>query len=74
MARKHELMVSNRWKTRTIVGGALVGAFAGLIAAWLLTRRADKQGRESAVTPMEAVQLGALVFGLLRAIAALGEK
>jgi gas vesicle protein len=60
-------------KTKTIFLGALIGAIAGLIAAMLLNRRAEKQELETAITPGEGLKLGVLVFGLLRAIAALGD-
>jgi ABC-type Mn2+/Zn2+ transport system permease subunit len=73
MAKKNEIVVRNS-KTQTLLVGALVGAFAGLTGAFLLNRRASRQGREAALTPVEGLQLGILVFGLLRAIAALGEK
>ena len=59
--------------TRTILFGALIGAFTGLIAAVLLTRRAEKNERETAITTGESLKLGVLVFGLLRAIASLGD-
>lgn len=73
MAKKYQITVRNSWKTRTIVSGALIGACAGLVAASLLTRRAEREQRESAITPVEGLKLGILVFGLLRAIAALGD-
>jgi gas vesicle protein len=60
-------------KSRTILFGALIGAFTGLIAAVLLTRRAEKAERETAITTGEGLKLGVLVFGLLRAIASLGD-
>jgi gas vesicle protein len=60
-------------KSRTILFGALIGAFTGLIAAILLTRRAEKNERETAITTGEGLKLGVLVFGLLRAIASLGD-
>ncbi len=60
-------------KGRTILLGALIGAFTGLIAALLLTRRAEKSERETALTTGEGLKLGVLVFGLLRAIASLGD-
>jgi gas vesicle protein len=68
------MSVRSSWKTRTILGGALVGAFAGLAAAYLLTQRAEREGRETAITPGEGVKLGVLVLGLLRAIASLGNE
>lgn len=60
-------------KSRTLLFGALVGAFTGLIAAMLLNRRAEKNETETALTAGEGLKLGVLVFGLLRAIASLGD-
>jgi gas vesicle protein len=57
----------------TILLGVLIGAATGLIAAMLLTRRAEKNERETAITTGESLKLGVLVFGLLRAIASLGD-
>jgi hypothetical protein len=44
-----------------------------LIAAALLNRRADSKEAGTALTTGEGVKIGALVFGLLRAIASLGD-
>ena len=52
--------------------GALIGAVTGVVAAVLLTRRAEKNERETAITTGEGLKLGVLVIGLLRAIASLG--
>jgi hypothetical protein len=60
--------------SRVIIGGALIGAITGLIAAVLLTRRAERSGSETALTTGEGMKLGVLVFGLLRAIASLNEE
>ena len=59
--------------SRNILLGALIGAVTGLVAAMLLTRRAEKNERETALTAGEGLKLGVLVFGLLRAIASLGD-
>ena len=59
--------------SRVLLGGALIGAMTGLIAAMLLNRRAEKNETETAITAGEGVKLGVLVFGLLRAIASLGD-
>ena len=59
---------------KTILVGALIGSGAGVIAAMLLHRRAKKQARETMISPSEAIQLGLLVFGLFRAISALGNE
>jgi gas vesicle protein len=60
-------------KSKIIFFGALIGAVTGLIAALLLTRRAEKNESETAITTGEGLKLGAMVFGLLRAIASLGD-
>ena len=60
-------------KNRVILGGALLGALIGIVAALLITRRAEKNERETAITTGEGIKIGALIFGLLRAIASLGD-
>ena len=71
---KNEMVVSEAWKTRTIMGGALVGACAGLVGAYLITRRAVREGREEPITPTEGLKIGIMVAGLLRTIATLGDE
>lgn len=61
-------------KSKTLFFGALIGAVTGLIAATLLNRNAEKKEKESAITTGEGMKLGVLVFGLLRAIASLGDE
>jgi len=61
-------------KSKTLFFGALIGAVTGLIAASLLNRRAEKSEKESALTAGEGMKLGMLLFGLLRAIASLGDE
>lgn len=61
-------------KRNLLLMGALIGAFTGLVAAMLLQRRAEKQESKTAITVGEGLKLGALVFGLLRAIASLGDE
>jgi gas vesicle protein len=60
-------------KSRIMLSGALGGALIGLIASMLITRRAEKNRRETAITAGEGLKLGILVFGLLRAIASLND-
>ncbi len=57
--------------TKLLLGGALIGATTGLIAAMLLNRSAEKNESETAITAGQGIKLGVLVFGLLRAISAL---
>lgn len=60
-------------KSKTILLGVVVGAGTGLIAALLLNRRAETDSRTTAITAGEGLQLGVMVFGLLRAIAGLSD-
>jgi len=60
-------------KNKTLLLGALIGAVTGLFAALLLQRRVESDERETAITTGEGLKLGVLVFGLLRAIASLGD-
>lgn len=60
-------------KGRVLILGALIGALTGLVAAMLLNRRAEKTEGETAITAGDGLKLGVMVFGLLRAIASLGE-
>jgi hypothetical protein len=71
--KKQEIEVHKPAPAKTMVTGVLLGAGAGLIAAMLLQRRAKKQERESMITLSEGIQLGLLIFGLFRAISALGD-
>ena len=58
---------------RIILFGVLIGAATGLIAALLLNRRAERDERTAAITTGEGLKVGVLLFGLLRAIASLGD-
>ncbi len=60
-------------QSKNLIVGALIGAVTGLVAASLLNRRAEKDERETAITTGEGLKIGVLVFGLLRAIASLGD-
>ncbi len=63
--------MENRGRTRLL--GVVLGAVTGLIAALLLERRAAKEERTTAITAGEGLQLGVMVFGLLRTIASLSD-
>jgi len=52
----------------------LIGGVTGLVAAILLTRRAEKTERTTAITSGEGLKLGVLIFGLLRTIASLDDE
>jgi hypothetical protein len=59
---------------RILILGALIGALTGLVAALMLQRRAQRTGTEITLSTGEGIQLGVMVMGLLRSIAALADK
>jgi phage protein U len=59
---------------RVLILGALIGAATGLVAALMLQRRAQKTGREISLSTGEGIQLGVMIMGLLRAVAALADR
>jgi len=61
-------------RNRLILLGAVIGAATGVAAALLIDRRAAEESRTTAITSGEGLKLGILLFGLLRAIATLGEE
>jgi gas vesicle protein len=61
-------------QNRTLLFGALIGAFTGLAAAMILQRRAEKTGTEITLSTGEGIQLGVMIMGLLRAISSLGDE
>ena len=61
-------------QNRTLLFGALIGAFTGLVAAMMLQRRAEKTGTEISLSTGEGIQLGVMILGLLRAISSLGDE
>ena len=72
MARKgEEIELRSPSRLNTVIAGAVIGALAGVVAASLLHRRAVRQERDSTISASEGIKVGLLVFGLLRAIAAL---
>ncbi len=60
-------------RSRTLLIGALIGATTGLIAAVLINRRTSKDEKSIVLTTGDGLKIGVLVFGLLRAIASLGD-
>jgi gas vesicle protein len=61
------------WKMKTLLIGGALGALVGVGAAFLLTQRAEQQGKTLAISPTKGVQLGVMIAGLLRSILNLGD-
>ena len=60
-------------RTKTILAGVLIGAATGLVAAMMWNRRTQENGTTE-ITAGDGVKLGVMIFGLLRAIASMGEE
>jgi hypothetical protein len=59
---------------RILILGTLIGAATGLAAALMLQRRAEQTGTEITLSTGEGIQLGVMIMGLLRAVAALADR
>lgn len=66
---------NENWKTKTYVVGAVVGAAVGFGTAYLLARSAEERGGgPPRITTADAVKSAVGVIGIMRGIAALGDK
>ena len=62
------------WKTKTILIGAVIGAAAGLIAAYILVQRADESQQAPRLNAGDGVMVGLGVLGVLRLISDIGAR
>lgn len=58
-------------KPKVLMIGAGVGLAVGLLGAFMLLQRAEKEQRAPELSAMEGIKLGVLVFGLLRSVSQL---
>lgn len=66
---------SEDWQIRVLVVGGVLGALIGLITSWLLVRTSrETRGGPPAITTGDALKVGITTIGLIRAIAALGDR
>lgn len=74
----HELASMERgenWQTKVLITGGVVGAAIGLVTSWLLIRTSrEVRGGPPAITTGDAIKVGVTTIGLVRAIAALGDR
>lgn len=73
MEEELEVISQENWKPKVLLIGGIIGLLTGLLAAYLLIQRAEKEERKPDLSAGEGVKLGVWVFGLLRQIASLGE-
>ncbi|KAA3645510.1 MAG: hypothetical protein DWQ07_13670 [Chloroflexi bacterium] len=64
---------NQNWKSQTLIAGAVIGALAGVGAAYLLVKRAEDHDQPPQLSAREGVSLGLMVLGLLRQVAQLGD-
>ncbi|HJW90849.1 MAG TPA: hypothetical protein VJ436_09440 [Anaerolineales bacterium] len=62
------------WKTRVMLIGGILGALAGVGAAYLLIQNTERSGKQLKVSPGDGVKLGVLLMGLMRQVAELGDS
>ncbi len=60
--------VKNIRKSKVLMMGAVIGALTGLSTAYLLTRNAEREGEDLAISTGQGLKLGALILGTLRQI------
>jgi glucokinase len=60
-------------KSKILVAGAIIGALTGIGTAYLLTKNAEKEGEELAISTGQGLKLGLLILGMLRQILKLDE-
>ena len=73
MEEELEIIPEDNWKPKVLVIGGAVGLLTGLLAAYLMIQRAEKDETKPELSAGDGVKLGVLVLGLLRSVAMLGE-
>lgn len=73
MEEELEIIPEDNWKPKVLVIGGVIGLMTGLLAAYLMIQRAEKDETKPELSAGEGVKLGVLVLGLLRSVAMLGE-
>ncbi len=61
------------WKVKVLAGGTLIGALLGLGTAYLLTRRAEKEGKPLTINALQGVRVGMSLLGVIRQLLTLDE-
>lgn len=63
------------WQIRVLVAGSIVGAAVGLLTSYLLVRTSrETRGGPPRISTGDALKVGITTVGLVRAIAALGDR
>jgi hypothetical protein len=62
------------WRTKTLIIGAIAGVAAGLLGAYIVVQRAERENVLPKVSPGDGVKIGLGVLGVLRLVADLGDR
>jgi len=66
---------SRDWERRVVVAGGILGAFVGVVTSMLLIRTSrDAHAGPPAINTSDAFKVGITAIGLVRSIAALGDR
>ncbi len=63
---------TNNWKSRTLIIGCIIGAIAGLGAAYIMVRRAEEAQTKPQLTTGDGVKIGMGLAGVFKLISDLG--
>lgn len=60
------------WKTRLLVAGGVIGAVSGLLAAFLMVKKAEAENSQPQLAPSDGVKVGVSLLGIIKLISDLG--
>ncbi len=64
----------NNWKTRYLIGGAVIGGLIGLFTAyWLARTSEDRRGAPPEISTGDVLRTTVGIIGIIRGIASLGD-
>jgi glucokinase len=67
-AKMDEITKVENQTSKILAAGAIIGALTGIGTAYLLTKNAEREGEELAISTGQGLKLGLLILGMLRQI------
>jgi hypothetical protein len=61
------------WKTKILITGGLIGLLSGLMASFLMVKRAEKTDSRPELTASDGVKIGIGLLGVIKLISDFGE-